>query len=70
MSALETVKGPIARAGQFLEECWSELKRVHFPTRKETQAATLVVIVSVTVVGIYLGVVDVVLSWVIHRVLH
>jgi len=70
MSALETVRGPIARAGQFLEECWSELKRVHFPSRKETQAATLVVIVSVTVVGLYLGVVDLVLSWVIHRVLH
>jgi len=70
MSVLETVKGPIARAEQFLEECWSELKRVHFPSRKETQAATLVVIVSVTVVGLYLGVVDVVLSWVIHRVLH
>ena len=70
MSALETVKGPIARAGQFLEECWSELKRVHFPTRKETQAATLVVIVAVAVVGIYLGVVDFLLSSFIHRVLH
>ena len=69
MSALETVRGPIARAGQFLEECWAELKRVHFPTRKETQAATLVVIVSVAVVGVYLGVVDFVLSSVIHRVL-
>ena len=51
MSALETVKGPIARAGQFLEECWTELKRVHFPTRKETQAATVVVILSTAVVG-------------------
>jgi preprotein translocase subunit SecE len=70
MSALEAVKGPIARAGQFLEESWSELKRVHFPTRKETQAATLVVILSVAVVGLYLGLVDVVLSSVIHRVLH
>jgi preprotein translocase subunit SecE len=70
MSALETVKGPIARAGQFLEECWSELKRVHFPTRKETQAATLVVIVGVAVVGLYLGVVDFLLSSFIHRVLH
>ena len=70
MSALETVKGPIARAGQFLEECWSELKRVHFPTRKETQAATLVVILSVAVVGLYLGVVDFLLSSFIHRVLH
>jgi len=70
MSALEMVKGPIARAGSFLEECWSELKRVHFPSRKETQAATLVVIFSVAVVGFYLGVVDLALSWVIHRVLH
>ena len=48
---------------------WAELKRVHFPTRKETQAATLVVIVSVAVVGVYVGVVDFVLSSVIHRVL-
>ena len=69
MSALETVKGPLARASQFLEECWAELKRVHFPSRKETQAATLVVIVSVSVVGVYLGGVDLLLSWVIHRVL-
>ena len=70
MSALETVRGPITRAGEFLQECWSELKRVHFPSRKETQAATVVVILSVAVVGIYLGVVDLALSWVIHRVLH
>ena len=70
MSALETVRGPIARAGEFLQECWSELKRVYFPSRKETQAATLVVILSVAVVGIYLGVVDVLLSSLIHRVLH
>ena len=70
MSALETVKGPLGRAGQFLEECWTELKRVHFPTRKETQAATLVVIVSVAVVGVYLGAVDFLLSTFIHRVLH
>jgi preprotein translocase subunit SecE len=70
MSALETVKGPLDRAGQFLEECWTELKRVHFPTRKETQAATVVVILSVAVVGVYLGAVDFLLSTLIHRVLH
>ena len=69
MSALETVKGPLARAAQFLEECWTELKRVHFPTRKETQAATVVVILSVAVVGVYLGAVDFLLSTFIHRVL-
>jgi preprotein translocase subunit SecE len=70
MNALDTVRGPFARATQFVEECWSELKKVHFPSRKEAQAATLVVILGVSVVGLYLGVVDFVLSWVIHRVLH
>lgn len=70
MSALEAVKGPVERARLFLEESWNELRRVHFPNRKETQAATLVVIISVAVVGLYLGVVDLALSWVIHRVLH
>ena len=70
MSALETVKGPLARATQFLEECWAELKRVHFPSRKETRAATLVVILAVVVVGTYLGLVDVVLSTLIQRILH
>jgi len=69
MSALETVKGPLARAGQFLEESWTELKRVHFPTWKETRAATIVVILSTAVVGVYLGAVDFVLSNLIHRVL-
>lgn len=69
MSALETVKGPLARAGQFLEECWTELKRVHFPTWKETRAATIVVILSTAVVGVYLGAVDFLLSNLIHRVL-
>ena len=69
MSALETVKGPLDRAGQFLEECWTELKRVHFPTRKETQAATAVVIIGVVIVAVYLGIVDFVLSWVISKAL-
>jgi preprotein translocase SecE subunit len=42
---------------------------LHWPTRKETQAATLVVIIGVIVVALYLGLVDMVLSWVIHRAL-
>ena len=69
MDALESVKQPVTRSVDFLKECWAELKKVHFPTRKETQAATLVVIIGVTIVAVYLGVVDFVLSWIIHRAL-
>ena len=69
MNALESVKQPITRSREFLEECWAEVRKVHFPSRKETQAATLVVILGVLVVSLYLAAVDFVLSWIIHRTL-
>ena len=69
MNALESLKQPVARSREFLEESWSELKKVHFPSRKETQAATIVVIVGVVIVALYLGLVDFVLSWIVHRAL-
>jgi preprotein translocase subunit SecE len=69
MSALESLKQPVVRSKEFLEESWAELKKVHWPTRKETQAATLVVIVGVMIVALYLGVVDFVLSWIIGHAL-
>jgi len=40
----------------------SELKKVTWPTKKETQAATLVVIVTVIVAAIILGIFDAVWS--------
>jgi len=69
MNAIESIKQPVTRSMEFLQECWAELKKVHWPTRKETQAATLVIIIGVTIIAVYLGVVDFVLSWIIHRAL-
>ena len=66
MNALDSLKQPVTRSREFLEECWAELKKVHWPTPKETQAATLVVIIGVVIVGIYLGLVDFLLSTVIR----
>jgi len=65
----ETLKQPYTRSVEFLQECWVELKKVHWPTRQETQAATIVVIIGVTLVAAYLGIVDTVLSWIIRRAL-
>jgi preprotein translocase subunit SecE len=69
MNALESIKQPVSRSRAFLEECWAELKKVTWPSRKETQAATIVVVIGVLIVAVYLGVVDFVLSWVIKRLL-
>ncbi len=66
MKALESLKQPVTRSREFLEECWAELKKVHWPNRKETQAATVVVIIGVVIVALYLGVVDAVLAWLVQ----
>jgi preprotein translocase subunit SecE len=54
-----------AKAVQFLHDVRSELRKVTFPTRKETLASTTVVIVVVFILAMYLGIVDIVLSMVI-----
>ena len=57
------------KAVQFLHDVRSELRKVTFPSRKETLASTAVVIVVVFLVATYLGLIDFVLSMVITRVL-
>ena len=62
-------KQPVVRSRAFLEECAAELRKVHWPTREEARAATIAVIIGVVVVGAYLGVIDLVLSFFFTRVL-
>lgn len=45
------------------QEIALELKKVTWPTRKETSAATTVVIVTVIISAILLGIFDVIWSW-------
>jgi preprotein translocase subunit SecE len=54
---------------QFLKEVRFELKRVTWPSRQETLAGTLVVVVIVLIVATYLGIVDFGLSELIKSVL-
>jgi len=52
----------IASGRTFANEAVAELKRVYWPTRKETTAFTWVVLVVVTFVSLYLGLVYCLLS--------
>ena len=66
---LDKVKDMGPRSANFLQEVWSEIKKVHWPSRKETYAATGVVLVIVTVIAIYLALVDMALSQVVRFLL-
>jgi preprotein translocase subunit SecE len=54
---------------EFVLESWQELKKVYWPTRKETYAATAVVIIVVILISIYLAGVDFVLTKAIQAML-
>ena len=48
------------RAGKWFRDMKSELKKVQWPTRKQTINNTLIVIACVIVVGIFIGLFDLV----------
>ena len=50
------------RIRQYLREVVYELRKVVWPSRKETIGSTAVVLIIVLLVGAYLGIVDLVLS--------
>ena len=55
---------------QFLREVKVELKKVTWPSRKQTIGSTVVVIILVLIVSLFLGVVDIGLSNLVRVVLH
>jgi preprotein translocase subunit SecE len=57
------------KAIQFFQDVRSELRKVTFPTRKETIASTVVVLIAVFAIATYLGIVDAVLSFIIGGIL-
>ncbi len=65
----EKVRESVPRAGNFLAEVWAELRKVHFPTRKETYAATTVVVIITILVATFLGVVDFIISHMVQAIL-
>ena len=52
--------GVFARIGKWLKDMKSELKKVQWPTRKQTVNNTLIVIACVVVVGIFIWLFDLV----------
>ena len=59
----------IDKSIQFLREVKVELKKVTWPSRKQTMGSTVVVLVVVTIISLFLGVVDAGLSGLIKAVL-
>jgi len=59
---MEKIKDFLQKAKQFFREVRVELKKVTWPSRKETIASTSVVLITVFLVAFFLGIVDLGLS--------
>lgn len=59
----------IANSIQFLREVRVELKKVTWPTRKQTIGSTIAVIVLVLIISLFLGLIDIGLSSLLQLIL-
>ncbi|ATW27103.1 preprotein translocase subunit SecE [Candidatus Formimonas warabiya] len=57
------------RSGKFLRGVWAELKKVHWPDRKQIMVYTSVVLASVFIIGFVIWIVDSCLTFILNRVL-
>ncbi len=65
-----SIKGTWERLTSFIGDVRTEMKKVTSPTRKEVQATTVVVIITVFIFGAYFGVIDFIISHGVNAVLH
>ena len=58
---------------RYLAEVWGEVKpgdgKVSWPTRDEVRGSTWVVVVTVGILGLYLGVIDLIIAYVMSMIL-
>ncbi len=62
-------EGAWQKTVRFLREVKVELNKVTWPSRKETMASTLVVIVLVLIISFFLGLVDLGLSKIVSQII-
>jgi preprotein translocase subunit SecE len=55
---MDSLKSYLAQAVSFVQEAWTELLKVHFPSPRETAQATLVVVILTLVMAVWLGLAD------------
>jgi preprotein translocase subunit SecE len=58
----------VSRLRRFIDESWSELKKVTWPTREQTRNLTVLVFVISAAVGAYIAVFDVIFTMIVARI--
>ena len=57
----------MTRIRRFIEEAWSELKKVTWPTREQVRNLTVLVFVISGILGIYIAAFDALFTFIVSR---
>lgn len=63
---MNNLKTYIEQGTSFVQESWTELSKVHFPSPKETAQATAVVVALTIVMSVWLWTVDLGATWLVR----
>ncbi len=63
------LKAYLEQSISFVQESWTELSKVHFPSPKETVQATAVVVALTVVMSVWLWVVDMGATWLVRSII-
>jgi preprotein translocase subunit SecE len=63
---MNNLKSYIEQGTSFVQESWTELSKVHFPSPKETAQATAIVVALTVVMSIWLWMIDLSASWLVR----
>jgi preprotein translocase subunit SecE len=55
---MDSLKSYLNQGVSFVQEAWTELAKVHYPSPKETMQATIVVVALALVMALWLGLID------------
>jgi len=66
---MNKLKSYLEQGVSFVQESWTELSKVHFPSPKETVQATAVVVVLTLVMALWLGLIDLAATRVVRQLL-
>ena len=58
----------MSRIRRFIDESWSELKKVTWPTREQVRNLTVLVFVISAAIGVYIAFFDILFTMIVARV--
>ncbi len=69
MGFLARIGSGFKRTGNFFKDSWQELKKVRWPNRKELTSYTIIVLVTVILIGIFFYLLDLGLQAIVDLIL-